>query len=133
MSCGIGHRHSLDLVLLWLWCRPAAVALVGPLAWERPYAMGAALKKKKKKKEKKYTIEKKITVHIFDEYRCKNSQQNHSQLNPTTHRKDHTPPSGSHPRFTRMVKRVNQSMSYTTLTNEKLKTTDHLNRFRKSI
>ena len=23
-----------DLVLLWLWCRPAAVALVRPLAWE---------------------------------------------------------------------------------------------------
>ena len=36
-------------MLLWLWCRPAAVDLVGPLAWEPPYAMGAALKKKKKK------------------------------------------------------------------------------------
>ena len=40
-----------DLTLLWLWCRPAAVALIGPLAWEPPYAMGAALKSKKKKKE----------------------------------------------------------------------------------
>ena len=28
---------------------------------------------------------KKITGHIFDEYRCKISQQNISKLNPTTH------------------------------------------------
>ena len=27
-----------DLALLWLWCRPAATALIGPLAWEPPYA-----------------------------------------------------------------------------------------------
>ena len=27
MSCGVGHRHGLDLVLLWLWCRLAATAL----------------------------------------------------------------------------------------------------------
>ena len=32
---------------LWLWCRPAAVALIQPLAWELPYAMGVALKSKK--------------------------------------------------------------------------------------
>ena len=36
-----------------LWCRSAAVALIGPLAWEPPYAVGAALKKKKKRKTKK--------------------------------------------------------------------------------
>ena len=29
--------------MLWLWCQLAAIALMGPLAWERPYAMGAAL------------------------------------------------------------------------------------------
>ena len=34
----------LDLVLLWLRCRLAAVALIGPLAWEPPYATGVALK-----------------------------------------------------------------------------------------
>ena len=50
MSCGVGHRHSLDPGLLWLWCRPAAEALIQPLAWEPPYAAGVALKKKKKKK-----------------------------------------------------------------------------------
>ena len=32
-------------MLLWLWCRPAAAALIGPPAWEFPYAAGAALKK----------------------------------------------------------------------------------------
>ena len=34
-----------DPTLLWLWRRPAAVALSQPLAWERQYAAGAALKK----------------------------------------------------------------------------------------
>ena len=48
MSCGVGHRRSLDPALLWLWHRPAAVAPIGPLAWELPYAMGVALKKKKR-------------------------------------------------------------------------------------
>ena len=37
-----------DLVLVWLWCRLAAIALNGPLAWEPPYAMGVALKSKNK-------------------------------------------------------------------------------------
>ena len=42
-------RHSLDLV--WLWCKIAAVALIGPLAWEPLYAAGVAIKKKKTKKK----------------------------------------------------------------------------------
>ena len=40
---GIVLRHGSDPVLLWLWYRPAAVALILPLAWEPPYAVGAAL------------------------------------------------------------------------------------------
>ena len=52
MSCGIGHRCASDPALLWLWRRPAAVTLIGPLAWESPYAAGAALKKQSKKKKK---------------------------------------------------------------------------------
>ena len=43
----------MDLMLLWLGHRPVATALIGPLAWELPYAMGAAQKIQKKKKEKK--------------------------------------------------------------------------------
>ena len=50
-SCGIGHRLSSDPELPWLWCRPAAVALIRPLAWEPPYAMGTALKWQKKKRQ----------------------------------------------------------------------------------
>ena len=33
-------------------CTPAVVAPIGPLAWELPYATGAALKSMKKKKAK---------------------------------------------------------------------------------
>ena len=56
MSCGVGQRCSLDLALLWLGRRPAAVAPIQPLAWEPPYATGMALKRqenKEKRKEKK--------------------------------------------------------------------------------
>ena len=42
MSCGVGHRHSLDLAWLWLWHRPVAAAPIWPLTWEPPYDMGAA-------------------------------------------------------------------------------------------
>ena len=58
MSCGVGHRHSVDLLLLWLWCRPAAAALIRPLAWELPYTMGVALKKDKKREKKEREREK---------------------------------------------------------------------------
>ena len=47
MNCGVGHRHSLDLVVLWLWRRLAATALILPLAWEPPYAVNVAVKIKK--------------------------------------------------------------------------------------
>ena len=46
MSCGEGGRHGSDPTLLWLGCRPATVALIIPLAWEPPYAMGGAPKKR---------------------------------------------------------------------------------------
>ena len=56
MNCGVGRSRSLDMALLWLWCRPAATALIRLLAWEFPYATGAALKKIKKKRIKPYTL-----------------------------------------------------------------------------
>ena len=52
VSCSVGHRHGLDLTWLWLWQRPAATALIQPLAWEPSYATGAALKKTKKERRK---------------------------------------------------------------------------------
>ena len=45
VNCGVGHRCGWDPSLLWLWCRLAGTAPIGPLAWEPPYAMGAALKR----------------------------------------------------------------------------------------
>ena len=61
MSCGIGHRRGSDLALLWLWHRPEATALIGPIAWEPPCAMVVALKrqnktKKTQKKEKELYV-----------------------------------------------------------------------------
>jgi len=44
MSCGVGLRRGWDLVMLWLWCRPAGAAPIQPLAWALPHAEGAALK-----------------------------------------------------------------------------------------
>ena len=48
MSRGVGRRCGSDPKLLWLWRRPAATALIRPLAWEPPYAAGMDLKRKKK-------------------------------------------------------------------------------------
>ena len=53
---GVGSIPGLDqwikdLALLWLWCRPAATALIQPLAREPPYAVSAALKRQKKIKK----------------------------------------------------------------------------------
>ena len=51
MSCGVGCRHGLDPVLLWLQGTLVAAATIRPLAWEPPYAMGMTLKKTKDKKD----------------------------------------------------------------------------------
>ena len=40
-------QKPLNPTLLWLWRRLVAAAQIRPLAWELPYAMGAAFKKKK--------------------------------------------------------------------------------------
>jgi len=44
MNCGVGHRCSSALTLLWLWYRLAVAALSRPLARKLPYATGVALK-----------------------------------------------------------------------------------------
>ena len=46
MRCGVGCRCGLDLAWLWLWHTPVATAPICALAWELPYAKGAALKRK---------------------------------------------------------------------------------------
>ena len=44
MSCGVGHRHGPNDVLLWLQHRPVALPQIRPQAWEILCAAGAALK-----------------------------------------------------------------------------------------
>ena len=56
VSCGVGCRRGWDPALLWLWCTPVAVALIGPLAWEPPHAASAALEKAKRQKKKKISV-----------------------------------------------------------------------------
>ena len=49
-------------MLLRLWHRLAAAASIQPLAWELPYAMGAALKSKKKKGKENAKVFSKVVV-----------------------------------------------------------------------
>ena len=63
MSCGIGCRRSSDPALLWLWRRLTATAPIRPLAWEPPYAAGAALEKAKRQ-EKLWSLPEK-NAHMF--------------------------------------------------------------------
>ena len=51
MSYSIGRRCSSSV---GLWHGPVAVALIGLLAWELPYAAGVAIKKRRKKEKKKW-------------------------------------------------------------------------------
>ena len=64
MSCGVGCRCGSDPVLLWLWHRLVATAPIRPLAWESPYAVGAAqeiAKRQKAKKKKKKIVKRQFT------------------------------------------------------------------------
>ena len=62
MSCGVGRRRGSDPALLWLWSRPAATALIQPLAREPPYAVEVALGKAKRQKNKKQTNKQKKQI-----------------------------------------------------------------------
>ena len=54
--------------MLWLWRRPVATAPIRPLAWESPYAEGAAqeMAKRQKKKKKKKKIKKKENKNAWN-------------------------------------------------------------------
>ena len=79
----MGCRNSLDPALLWLWCRPAAVAPVRPLAWEPPFAMGVALKRQKdQKKDGLYAINANILrVGSMAFYKCVYPCNQHTSQN----------------------------------------------------
>ena len=53
MSCGVSHRCSLDPALPWLWCRPAPVAPIQPLAWGTSICRKCSPKKTKNKQTNK--------------------------------------------------------------------------------
>ena len=65
MSCGVDHRSGSVLALLWLWHRLAAAALIGPLAWESSYAMGAALKRQTQQQQQQQQQQQWIQVPIW--------------------------------------------------------------------
>ena len=70
MNCGVGCRCGSDPTLLWLWCRPTAIAPIRPLAWELLYAMGVALKNKQQKTKQKQRIDSYIRPdNKMEEYR----------------------------------------------------------------
>ena len=60
MSHGVDHRRAS---WLWLWCRLAAAALIRPLAWEPPCAMGVALKKTTTTTTKNIEKKKSVLAH----------------------------------------------------------------------
>ena len=49
-----------------LWPGPAATAPIGPLTWEPPYAMGAALKRQKTQKERERDVLKILWINRYD-------------------------------------------------------------------
>ena len=61
-GCGVGCRLGSDLMLLCLWRRPVATAPIRTLAWEPPYAEGAALKNKQTKNNQP---NKKLSLSFF--------------------------------------------------------------------
>ena len=79
------------MVLQWLWRRPASTAPIRPLAWECPYAMGAALKRQKDKKKNLNYFLKKLYLG--------NSHCGAAETNPTNIHED----VGSIPSFTQWV------------------------------
>ena len=85
MSCGVGCRRGSDPALLWLWHRPVATSLIRPLAWEPPYAAGAAQEMAKRQKNKNKKQQKKknkeIISSIFYDHNGIKLEINHRKRN----------------------------------------------------
>ena len=69
MSCGVAQRRDSDPTLLWLWRKPVATALIRPLAWEPPYAMGAAQEKAKRQQQQKKAEEETEQIKSYQNVR----------------------------------------------------------------
>ena len=60
-----------------------------------------------------FLVRRKLQANIFDQHRCRNSQQNIRKSNPTIHKKDHTPlPGWNHPTIRRMVQYTQINVIY---------------------
>ena len=55
MSCGVGCRRGSDPELLWLWRRPVATDLIGPLGLGTSIYHGSGPRNSKKDKTNKQT------------------------------------------------------------------------------
>ena len=66
MSCGVGHRHGSDPMLLWLWYRLVAKVLIRPLVWELPYCLKFGNNQKKQNKTKTNPTPKKVNPLAFE-------------------------------------------------------------------
>ena len=69
-----------DLVLLWLWYRLVVTTLIRPLAWESPYAAGAAIKRKTNGEVEKPEVQLLSQAHQSHNYLQNNHQR--KQLEP---------------------------------------------------
>ena len=58
-------QTQLRSCMLWLWLRPAATTPIQPLAWDPPYATGAALKRQKTKIKIKGTMPEKYITRWY--------------------------------------------------------------------
>ena len=69
--CELWCRSQMQLgsQLLWLLCRLAAAALIQPLAWELPHAVGVAIKRKKKILNRIFVETDKLIFKIYIEER----------------------------------------------------------------
>ena len=74
-------QTQLRSALLWLWRRSVATALIRPLGWEPPYAVGAALKKAKRQKQQQQ--QQKMRYHLggnFNKLRFKKYKIRHVKV-----------------------------------------------------
>ena len=69
-TCGVGHMCCLDLVLLWLWYRLAAAALIWPPSLRPSICHRCGCKKEKKKKKTHHFNHLIIQVSGFCCIRC---------------------------------------------------------------
>ena len=86
------------------------------------------------KARQRHYQKRKLQDNIFDEYRCKNPQQNFSKLNPTTYKRDHAlGSSGFHSRVTRMFNICKSINLIYPINRKRQKSHDHLYKWRKKF